>query len=218
LLQQIFFFVGLSTFTTMKKLLFIFSLVAFFTAACRSDYDKMVRRELASGVRNDSIFLDMHFGMQRNDFYRHCLQLNQQGLVTNGPENNTVLLVIDDYKHPIDMNFYPAFDDKDQIYLMGVVFYYQAWAPWNKVLFGEKLMPDVLNLLERWYGPGFMELTSPEGKKIWVKVNGNRHIMAIVQNEKNVRVEIKDLTRKAPEKPIIDKPSGNRPIWEQPNS
>lgn len=202
----------------MKKLLFLLVITAVFSSACRSDYDKMVRRELASGVRNDSLFLDMFFGMTRSAFYMHCMKLNQQGLVTNGPENNTVLLVINDYKNTIDMNFYPAFDDNDRIYLMGVVFNYQAWAPWNKKLFSDKLLPEVVNQLERWYGPGFLELKSPEGKQIWVKVDGNRHIMAYAQNEKNVRVEIKDLTAKAPEKPVYDKPSGNRPIWEQPNS
>jgi hypothetical protein len=201
----------------MKKLLFFISLFSIIIASCKSDYDKTVRRELASGVRNDTIFLGMYFGMPRADFYKHCFQMNQQGLVTNGPENTSVLLSIKDYEHPIDMNFYPAFDGKDRIYLMDVRFNYEAWAPWNKNLYADKLVPSVLDQLERWYGKGFMELTSPDGKKLWVKVNGNRHIKVVVQNEKNVRVEIKDLSAKAPEKPVFDKPRDNRPIWEQPN-
>lgn len=187
-------------------------------AGCRSDYEKLVDRELASGIRHDSLFLGLRLGMSRDSFYRHCFDLNHAGLVTNGPENNTVLYAVSGYPYPIDMNFYPDFE-QEKIYKMAVVFNYQAWAPWNKALFSDKLVVDVLDLMTKWYGPGFLALKTPEGKPFWVKVNGNRQILVSIQNERNVRVEISDLTVKpTAKKPAVARPDEPRPIWEKKKS
>lgn len=191
----------------------IIGLIAF--TACQSDYEKMVERELASGIRHDSLFLGMHFGMTRDSFYRHCFALNRQGLVTNGPQNNTVLYVIEGYRYTIDMNFYPDFE-QDKIFKMPVVFNYQAWAPWTKDLYADKLVPDVLELLTRWYGPGFLAKKTPDNKPFWVKVDGNRQILVSIQNERNVRAEISDLTVKVPaQKPPLPHAGDKRPVWEK---
>lgn len=189
----------------------LFILLGF--AACQTDYEKMVERELNSGIRHDSIFFGLYFGMSSQDFYQRCFELNHQGLVTNGPENNTVLYRFNSYRYPLDMNFYPAFDN-NKIYMMGIVFNYQGWAPWNKNLFSDKLVPDVLDILEKWYGKGFLQIKSPDGKPIWVKVTGNRQILIRLQNERNVRVEISDLTvRHSAENSTPNK--GLRPVWEK---
>lgn len=183
-------------------------------AACKSDYEKMVAREIGSGIRNDSIFFGLHFGMTSADFYKHCFELNRQGLVTNGPENNTVLYTFNNYRYPLDMNFYPAFEN-DRIWKMGIVFNYQGWAPWNKNLFSDKLAPEVLDILEKWYGTGFLSMKTPEGEPFWVKVNGNRQILVMLQNERNVRVEITDLTVKPSTSKPAAKPDDKRPVWEK---
>lgn len=199
----------------MKNLLlipFLMLLISF--AACKSDYEKMVDHELASGIRNDSIFFGLYFGMTSGDFYKHCFELNRQGLVTNGPENNTVLYTFNNDPFPLDMNFYPAFEN-DRIWKMGIVFNYQGWAPWNKNLFSDKLAPEVLNILEKWYGKGFLSLKTPEGEPFWVKVNGNRQILVMLQNERNVRVEITDLTVKPSTSKPANKPEEKRPVWEK---
>lgn len=182
--------------------------------ACKSDYEKMVARELKSGVRHDSIFFGLYFGMSSSEFYKHCFELNHQGLVTNGPENNTVLYTFNNYRDQLDMNFYPAFEN-DRIYRMGVVFNYRGWAPWNKNLYSDKLVPDVLDILEKWYGKGFIEIKAPDGKPAWVVVNGNRQILVLLQNERSVRVEITDLTVKPTEQHSVRKPNGMRPLWEK---
>ncbi|MCB0543475.1 MAG: hypothetical protein KDC61_06585 [Saprospiraceae bacterium] len=183
--------------------------------ACKSDYEKMLDREMASGIRYDSIFFGLYFGMPASDFYKHCFELNRQGMVTNGPENNTVLYSFYDYRYPLDMNFYPAFE-KGRIYKMGVVFNYQGWAPWNKQLFSDKLAPDVLDILEKWYGKGFIKIVrTPGDTAAWVKVNGNRQILVMLQNERNVRVEITDLTVTPEQKETPVKPGDRRPVWEK---
>ena len=35
----------------------------------KAKYDRMVKRELASGIRNDSIFMGLYLGMPEKDFY-----------------------------------------------------------------------------------------------------------------------------------------------------
>jgi len=46
-------------------LLLILSIVA-----CQSDYTKLVKNELSSGKKNDSIFYNLRFGNTKNEFFR----------------------------------------------------------------------------------------------------------------------------------------------------
>jgi hypothetical protein len=56
----------------------------------KAKYDRMLKRELASGVRNDSLFMGLYLGMNEKDFYTHCWKLNAQGLIKQGMRNTTV--------------------------------------------------------------------------------------------------------------------------------
>lgn len=203
---------SLNNYMTNRFSVFIF-IILLAAGACKSDYEKMVERELNSGVRHDSLFLGLYFGMTRDSFYEHCFGLNRQGLVTNGPQNNTVLYAIKGYSQPIDMNFYPDFN-RDKIWRMRVYFNYEAWAPWNKMLYAEKLVPETLDLLGKWYGPGFLSLKTPEGKPLWVKMDGNRQLLLVIQDEKMLRVEISDMTNQPEAKPL-PQPGKDRPVWEK---
>jgi hypothetical protein len=196
-----------------RKFLFFALSSIVLLSSCKEDYDKKVQRELSSGARYDSLFMGFYFGMPRSDFFKRCLELNQQGLVTNGPENNSVLYVIEDYDYTIDMNFYPDFEN-ERIYKMEVVFNYQAWAPWNKQLFAGKLIPHALDILEKWFGGGFYKLETAKGKPYWAKIDGNREIILRVQNERNLRVEIVDRSVTPTPKPMPPS-GGQRPVWSK---
>ncbi len=184
-------------------------------AACDKDYASIRQRELSSGVRNDSLFMGFYFGMPRLDFYRHCYEMNQQGLVTNGDQNTSVLYIMQGYRQPIDMEFYPEFSN-DKIYNMKVWFDYQSWAPWNKEYYAEKLVPDALNIMEKWFGPGFIKQRSPQGRPFWAKVNGNREIKLRILDERRLRADITDISVTPGGNPAVDnQPAGPRPIWEK---
>ena len=45
----------------------LFSII--FLVACQSEYTSLVEDELASGVRNDSIFYSFEFGQTKTEFY-----------------------------------------------------------------------------------------------------------------------------------------------------
>lgn len=172
-------------------------IVAFTLAAgCtrQSEYHQIVERELAKGVRHDSLFLGLELGMTSKEFYAHCWELNKKGLVKQGPENMTVEYKINgDLKHPATMNFYPSFHE-DRIYEMPVTFAYEGWAPWNKDLFADSLQLDVLKLYENWYGTGFLKIEHPRKGAAYVKVDGNRRISIYKDiDDKTVNVLYTDL-------------------------
>ncbi|NND33064.1 MAG: hypothetical protein HKN76_10775, partial [Saprospiraceae bacterium] len=50
----------------------------------QNEYYRMEARELASGDRNDTLFFGLHLGMSSKEFYTHCWDLNQQGIVRQG--------------------------------------------------------------------------------------------------------------------------------------
>ena len=92
------------------------------------------------------------------------------------------------------MDFYPAFY-KDRIYEMPVVFSYDGWAPWNKGQHADSLKIEVLDLMEEWFGTGFIEIENPNynGGNAFVKVDGNRRISIYNVDETKVYVDFVDL-------------------------
>lgn len=143
-------------------------------AGCKSEYEQMVDREMAKGIRQDSIFLGMTFGMTRDEFYKHCWDMNSKGLFLNSPLNNSVEYDISKYlRHPGKAHFYPTFFE-DKIYEMPVMFMYDGFA-WQPSYSSDTMMVDVLKMLTSWYGE-FKEFSHPDKGSIYVNVNGNRQI------------------------------------------
>ncbi len=177
-----------------------FSLLLF---SCKTPYEKLEEKELASGKEVKDLFLGLELGMERRDFFETCWKLNQEGKLTNGPSELSV-----EYQaempsgNPAKMRFYPKFE-QDKIYLMPIEFTYDGWAPWNEELKAEKLREDVVKLFEEWYGPGFIEITSKDKSQIvYVKMDGNRRIRIFKKHISAVRAEISDL-------PVEKKLKGN---------
>ncbi len=162
--------------------------------SCKHSYYDMEERELNSGIRYDSLFFDIHFGMTSKDFYNRCWELNKQKIIKEGPSNSSVIYTIKKgVRYNVEMLFYPKFQ-KDKIYLMLSTFSYQGWAPWNKDRFSNFLIEDVKKLMESWYGEGFITVQGKNDKKLYVKVQGNRRITISTIDDKDVRVRFTDLT------------------------
>jgi hypothetical protein len=138
--------------------------------SCQSEYEKLEKRELASGKQVNELFLGLKLGMDQKTFFETCWELNKQGKLTNGPSELSVE------------------------YMMPIEFTYEAWAPWNEDLSAEKLREDVVKLFEEWYGPGFIEVTNEDKSQIvFVKMDGNRRIRIFKKHISTVRAEISDL-------------------------
>ena len=161
----------------------------------KSPYKNMLDRELASGVRNDSLFLDIGFGMGKKDFYAHCWDMNKQGLVKQGPNNLSVEYRMDSSTSlPVFMRFYPQFEE-NKIIRMPVEFSYVTFTPTDPSTSAETLLEEVKQLMEQWYGEGFLYMEDEEGmRKLWIKVDGNRQIRIFKKDVATVAVDITDMS------------------------
>jgi hypothetical protein len=177
-------------------LLLLFSIILL--VSCQSDYTKLVKKELASGIKHDTILFDLSFGNTRKEFYQICWDLNKNGIATHGENNNYVKTILGlkdtlNKVKKIKLMFYARFSKKDIIRGLDMKFTYTAWAPWNKELTAEKLLPSVKDTLLKWYpGNPFLKLK----QDILVKVDGNRQIQLKIASDREVSVLIEDLSYK----------------------
>ena len=152
----------------------------------KAKYERLLKRELASGVRCDSIFMGIYLGMSQIDFYTHCWTLNKYGLIRQGGKNTTVEYKMrGELKYPATMNFYPTFVNS-KIAEMPVDFMYTGWAPWNKKLSADSLQADVLRWYKEVYGKDFIEVRHPSHGMAYVKIDGNRRITIFKQDDTHV--------------------------------
>jgi len=169
----------------------------------RATYERRLKRELASGIRHDSLFLGISLGMTSKEFYSHCWQLNRDSLVRQGTANTTVEYQLrEELKAPATVNFYPEFES-DRIVEMPVHFIYNGWAPWNQSLSSDSLQLDILRWYKRIYGRDFLEVEHPERGKAFVQIRGNRRITIFKVDEKIVLALFKDMSQ-IPEEPDED--------------
>jgi hypothetical protein len=166
--------------------------------SCQSDYTKLVKKELASGIKHDTVLFDLSFGNTRKEFYQICWDLNKNGIATHGENNNYVKTILG-LKDPLNkvkkikLMFYARFSKKNIIKGLDMKFTYTAWAPWNKELTAEKLLPSVKDTLLKWYpGNPFLKMK----QDILVKVDGNRQIQLKIASDREVSVLIEDLSYK----------------------
>jgi hypothetical protein len=179
----------------------IFVILPFvFCISCTSNgfekYERLAAKELATGKRTDSLFLGIYLGMPVKDFYTYCWQMNKKGLVMDGYNNNYVLYKLhrDELKHPGSMNFYPDFLN-EKIYRMRVIYQYDGWAPWNKPLSSDSLLPDIIKLYKNWYPKGndFIRVDDAKKGTIYVKVDNNRRITIGRYDDMYVKADFTDL-------------------------
>ena len=146
-------------------------------------YERRLKRELASGVRYDSLFMGISLGMTSKEFYQHCWGLNKDSIVRQGSTNMSVQYDINkELDYPATMNFYPSFAE-DRIVEMPVRFIYNGWAPWTRELSASNLALDVKHWYEDIYGKGFITVSHPMNGEAYTKIDGNRRITIYVEND-----------------------------------
>ena len=165
-------------------------------SSCKTRYERMLERELASGERHDSLFLGLSLGMDRKTFFEICWNYNKSGEMTQGTGNLSARYFLNEgLKAPAYLDFYPTFDN-DTIVEMPALFTYKDWAPWLKAYSTDSLLVDVKQLLEQWYGPGFIEIKNKQKGNLWVKVDGNRRIRFFKREPREVSMIITDLSKR----------------------
>ncbi|MFY0591487.1 hypothetical protein [Roseivirga sp.] len=174
-------------------IIFLFFTFAYSSCKQKSEYQRLVDSELATNIRQDSLFLGMSLQMDSKSFFGHCWELNKQGVLTNGVGNQIKYDASDYFENKTLMFFYPKFQD-GKIVEMPIDFQYAEWALWNEDLKIENLLEEVKATLLEWYGGSFIKMVNEEGTKtVWVKVDGNRRIRVFRKSISEVSVVITDL-------------------------
>jgi hypothetical protein len=183
---------------TRTNWLLLLLISGFIFSGCspRAKYERRLNHELARGVRYDSLFLGLYFGMPEKDFYVHCWNLNHKGLLKQGDSNTTAEYQLkDELKYEAVMDFYPKFNH-GKISEMPVTFKYKGWAPWNKKLSSDNLQIAVQKWYEKVYGDGFIKIKHRLHGTAYVKIDGNRRITIFKENDLRVWAVFTDLTVK----------------------
>lgn len=203
---------------TLKQFNYIFIIAAFLGMwACqnKSEYHKLVDKELATGERHDSIFMGFHLGMPEKIFYDSCTALNKRRLVYQGSKDVTVNFKMDILGKEVDVHFFPNFHEH-KIYEMEVSYNYYGWSPFHKEMNSEKLLYRLLAIYEKTYGGGFLEIKSSQDRVAYVKVDGNRRISIYVKDDQTVRVIFTDLLLEdiaEKNNPKMATNAKNMPVW-----
>jgi hypothetical protein len=172
----------------------------------RAKYERRLKHELSSGVRYDSLFLGLYFGMPERDFYQHCWILNHKGMIKQGETNTTAEYKLkDELKYSALMDFYPKFN-QGKISEMPVTFKYEGWAPWNKKLSSANLQDEVLKWYKKIYGGGFIMVKHHSHGKAYVKIDGNRRITIFVGDDLHVWAVFTDMSVKKGWNDSVSKP------------
>lgn len=179
------------------RIIFLVLILGIFACDNRPPFEKMVDKELASGIRNDSLFLGFYFGMTRKDFFAYCWEKNKDGTFSHGAKNTTVEYKINELTHPAKMNFYPLFHE-EKINEMPIWFTYEGWAPWNKELQADKLQKDVIALMEKWYNKPLVKINRQKKgithSNVYGTIDGNRAIKVEVEDQLTIKATLIDLT------------------------
>jgi len=167
-------------------------------AGCNDDQglDDVTRQELSRHEVHDELFLGTRFGQSQKQFFDHCRQLNKQGLFSQGAMGGQIAVdyQLDELVYPALMSFYPTFTD-GKITSMEVRIKYKSWAPWNKHLYADQLLPDVLQLLKKWHGGNDFREYIIDDRRSWFKHDGNRRIQVRVYDEVYAQVLYTDMRR-----------------------
>ncbi len=177
------------------KWMVLASIAALIVGGCTpgKTYERRLKRELASGIRYDSLFMGLSFGMTQKEFYEHCWNMNKDSVIKQGSANMSVQYDLnEELEHPATMNFYPKFDS-GKIVEMPVRFIYNGWAPWTKELSASNLAKDVKSWYEDIYGKGFITVTHPMNGDAYTKIDGNRRITIYVENDLYVWARFTDM-------------------------
>ena len=140
--------------------LLIVLLVGF--SACKStNYDESL----------DDLVHGIYFGMEKEVFFKHCWDLNQEGKTGHGTVDNNVMYEDSiNFEPKVVINFYPEFEE-DKISELPMSFYFKGWAPWNKKkLSQDVLRKQVLNFFEKKYDTKFESKKLANGTTAYFKV------------------------------------------------
>jgi len=167
----------------------ILFLICHINSGCKNGGDLNLKYD----TRLDSVHLGVILGMDRQAFYDHCFDLNKQGKnITQGHHNTSVMHSDSiNFTYPVEINFYPIFNADNKAYILPVRYEYRSWAPWNKEVHSDKLLLEVIALMEKSYDCTFQQ-KEMNGNIIWYNYDNPRLITIYEDSDHYVFVKFKN--------------------------
>lgn len=175
----------------------------------KSEYHRLVTKEMSSGEINDSLIVGISFGMNSLEFYTHCWEQHKKGVMGNSESNSDVRLPLQQYHPKLAADFYPLFH-KDKIWQLPVTFYFDDHSEWNKDLSQDTLQQYASEVIEEWFGEDFISLTRETifGEEDYkVTVDGNRQVIVFPIQPNKYKIEVTDLNIKKEAEAFLKKKS-----------
>jgi hypothetical protein len=188
----------------MIKTGFLLVLITLLFCRCsdstEAQYKAMEKTELESGVRYDSLFKGLYFGMKHQSFRDYCYYKNtvEHDFIMAGSNTSWLESKLDgEMNYPAAINFYPVFAD-GVITEMNASVYYDNATFRDGTFDKDSLLLDVMSMMERWYGRPFLKIKSPYAFKddIYVSIRGNRRVTIYPAATPEIKIWIVDLYAK----------------------
>ena len=160
-------------------------------------YKALEKSELARGIRYDSLFKGLYFGMKYDDFRAYCYRKNtvDHDFKVGGLKSSWVECKLPTgMDYPAAINFYPEFSG-GVISEMNASVYYDNAVFKDGIFEPDSLLMDVLDLMKKWYGKDFIKITSPDPlhDDIYVSIQGNRRLTVYPSLSAEVKIWMVDL-------------------------
>lgn len=182
-----------------------------FIISCQSEYDKLVKSELATGERHEELLFDFVFDQTRQKFYDQCWEMNRDTIISQGPKNLYAMHMIEpgtyeNQDDEIQMLFYGIFDHDKIMHGMDIRYSYPKWSLWNEDYNSDKLIPIIKKyFLKKFPGNDFITIPLKKvDKTTYVKVDRNRQITIYPLDTKELVVKIEDLEFKLSGIPVYE--------------
>ena len=187
----------------VSKLNLLYLILLITNISCKSEYSKVVEKELQSGLILDSTIFDLTFGDSKETYFKKCYELNKQKIITNnhGPNPQYVEKLDSTMDQTLtkELLFKGIFDEAKILRGVELKYSYTSWAPWNKKRQSSFLLEDLKNKFTKEYkGNDFIEIKIDNNKiKAFVKVDGNRQILMYEKgDDRHVIIRMEDLRYK----------------------
>lgn len=139
----------------------------------------------------DTLYLGYRFGMDQEEFFDHCGQLNREGILYEGDELNTVTQEVD-FTVKARIYIKPVFDDAGKIFQLDMLFQYNVLPMFRPDLTPVKLRKETLAFMEQATGKKLKPKEHPVLKHVWENVEGYRRVRLFHEGEW-IKVEYYDL-------------------------
>jgi hypothetical protein len=161
-------------------------------------YEEYVARELAKGIRHDSLIHRIHFGMTAEEFMIYCAEMNRKKIFMPNTSGSAVSLeLLEGFNAPVQFIFFPAFEGDGPIKKIMASIKYRDFSYYGEKYAIENLVIEAKRNFEKGYG-GNKFFTIPHENKLlkykYVKIDGNRKIVLNPTFDgQSLEVEFEDL-------------------------